>query len=144
MELLLFQENFVQPLTRSTTTRHAARDSSLSAAYFFYLKRIHAPFRQYTLPFPPSFRWRARGAQKRLIVGTSGFRMNKHCLNRDSGSLGARVPSPPSPPTAPCTISRSFRSEIRDFTSAYYARRTAAPRAGALTLFEGRRTFLRS
>lgn len=68
-----------------------------------------------------------------LVVGSSGFRMNKHCLNRDSGSPGARC-APASSYLPPCIISRSFRSEIRDFTSAYYAWRTA-PRDGCVDPF---------
>jgi hypothetical protein len=46
-----------------------------------------------------------------------------------------------------CRTSFHGRSgpEIRDSTSAYYARGASRARAvGALTLFEGRRTFLRS
>lgn len=47
--------------------------------------------------------------------------MNKHCLNRDRVDPRGRVAPPPS--DHPRIISRSFRSEIRDFTSVYYARR---------------------
>lgn len=63
-------------------------------------------------------RTRAQKRPRRLArrAVSPGFRMNKHCLNRDSGSPGNALP-PPAVPPAP---SFHGRSEIRDFTSAYY------------------------
>lgn len=70
---------------------------SFSSLFFFLSKTDTCPVPAIYSPLSPQLPVASastRGAQKRPIVGTSGFRMNKHCLNRDSGSLGARVPSP--------------------------------------------------
>lgn len=99
--------------------------------------------KQHFFPFP-SFRSSAGACtcayRSGLIVGSSGFRMNKHCLNRDCRSPGARC------------VPRSLLLPIHHFTVVplrnswlhFRLLRLAHHAAGALTLFEGRRTFLRS
>jgi len=99
-----------------------------------------------TLPFPPSFRWRShRRVRVHVrtkavpVAGSSGFRMNKHCLNRDSGSPGALcAPVPSRLPVHHFTV-----VPLRNSWLYFRLLRSAHRRAtGALTLFEGRRTFL--
>lgn len=124
-------ESFAQSLTRRL---RRARTRFISIGSLFFTQTGHVPFRgniSLSFPLPRTsggechrrVRVRVR-TESGPVVGSSGFRMNKHCLNRDSGSPGARCAPRPLLP-APCIISRSFRSEIRDFTSAYYAWRTA-------------------
>lgn len=124
-----------------------ARNSSLSAAYFFLSKMDTSRSAAISAPLPrTSGGERHRRVRVRVrtesgpIVGSSGFRMNKHWLNRDSGSPGALRP-PPSP-TRP--MHHFTVVPLRNSWLHFRLLRLAHRAAGALTLFEGRRTFLRS